>query len=570
MEDGADAKKIDVIESAGMKDDGDSDQKKGIAGASNQDGGSNQKNDTAGAMASTQDGGSNQKNDTAGAMASTQNGGSDQKNDTAGAMASTQDGGSKQKNDTAGAGASTQDGGSEQKDDTAGAMASTQAPIATEQKAQQKPPGKPKEDLTPSFDRAVKMYAAEHNMAIDQVTLQMVKSSELGLRHYACTGLDTSARGAASQALHRALDKEPHVKHDVYKWLSEDLKKKFRTSWAIERSFEKVVRQRKINYSDSEANLGTLTVNRQQELGSWKSELQLRVHFGGAHEPEAKRQTDNYVAMCRQFGEIFCEFNKWTRAENFLLVERLSSSTQEEEWEEVASQMDSSPTYETEAYQSRARRKYAAAKGVPFETVMLKQVEESDLGLKGYAEMIITVPGIEVVEDDKDAKATNRKPHKRKAPKDFEEAPDEDAKTTEKDKKGKTEKDNNKKEPGKPKAKAKAKQEGSVKEAETAARTVVLQIQRASQTVERLQAALHGEQWAAPLMKEFDSLQAALKMQVTPTDGDDLGEFVSELKLAVFSGTGASSTKTLKKDYKDRYLPLLTMFKDRCQGAAQQ
>ncbi|CAE7226378.1 unnamed protein product [Symbiodinium sp. CCMP2592] len=183
--------------------------------------------------------------------------------------------------------------------------------------------------------------------------------------------------------------------------------------------------------------------------------------------------------------------------------------------------------------------------------------------------MVITVPGIEVVEDDKDAKATNRKPNKRKVPKDFEEAPDEDAKTTEKDKKGKTEKDN-KKEPAKPKAKAKAKQEGTVKEAEAAARTVVLQIQRASQTVERLQAALHGEQWAAPLMKEFDSLQAALKMQVTPTDGDDLGEFVSELKLAVFSGTGASSTKTLKKDYKDRYLPLLTMFKDRCQGAAQQ
>ncbi|CAE7837059.1 unnamed protein product [Symbiodinium sp. CCMP2592] len=399
------------------------------------------------------------------------------------------------------------------------------------------------------------MYAAEHNMAIDQVTLQMVKSSELGLHHYACIGLDTSARGAAGQALNRALDKEPHVKHDVYKWLSEDLKKKFRTSWAIERSFEKVVQQR---------TRVLRNVNRQQELGSWKSELQLRVHFGGAHEPEAKRQTDNYVAMCRQFGEIFCEFNRWARAENFLLVERLSSSTQEEEWQEVASQMDSSPTYETEAYQSRARRKYAAAKGLPFETVTLKQ-------------MVITVPGIEVVEDDKDAKATNRKPNKRKVPKDFEEAPDEDAKTTEKDKKGKTDKDkkgktekDNKKEPAKPKAKAKAKQEGSVKEAENAARTVVLQIQRASQTVERLQAALHGEQWAAPLMKEFDSLQAALKMQVTPTDGDDLGEFVSELKIAVFSGTGASSTKTLKKDYKDRYLPLLTMFKDRCQGAAQQ
>ena len=270
--------------------------------------------------------------------------------------------------------------------------------------------------------------------------------------------------------------------------------------------------------------------------------------------------------------EIFVDHNKWTKAENFLLVEKLSSSTQEEEWAEIATQCDLSPTYETEAFQAKARRKFAAANGLPFESVTVKQVQESDLGLQGYAEMIITVPGIEVVEDDKDAKASTRKPSKRKLPKekDIEQAPvPEEAKTTEKEKKPKVEKDN-KKEQNKPKAKAKAKQEGSVKDAEAAARTVVLQIQRASQTVERLQGALHGEQWATPLMKEFDSLQAALKLQVQPTDGDDLSEFVSELKLAVFSGTGASSTKSLKKEYKDRYIPLLSMFKDRCQGAAQQ
>ena len=100
------------------------------------------------------------------------------------------------------------------------------------------------EDLTPSIERAIKVYAAEHNMPIDKVTPQMVKSSELGLEYYACKGLDTSARGAAGQALNRAMDKSPHVKHEIYKWLSEGLKKKFRTSWAIERSFEKVCKQR--------------------------------------------------------------------------------------------------------------------------------------------------------------------------------------------------------------------------------------------------------------------------------------------------------------------------------------
>eukprot|EP00439_Symbiodinium_sp_Y106_P003788 s7080_g1.t1 len=193
----------------------------------------------------------------------------------------------------------------------------------------------------------------------------MVKSSELGLEYYACKGLDTSARGAAGQALNRAMDKYPQVKHEIYKWLSEGLKKKFRTSWAIERSFEK---------------------------------------------------------------EIFVDYNKWTKAENFLLVEKLSSSTQEEEWAEIATQCDLSPTYETEAFQAKTRRKFGG-----------RQWCALRVG-HGYAEMIITVPGIEVVEDDKDAKASTRKPSKRKLPKekDIEEAPvPEEAKTTEKEKKPK-------------------------------------------------------------------------------------------------------------------------------------
>ena len=41
--------------------------------------------------------------------------------------------------------------------------------------------------------------------------------------------------------------------------------------------------------------------NKQSELGSWKSELQLRVHYGGAEHEEAKRQAACYVEMCRKF-----------------------------------------------------------------------------------------------------------------------------------------------------------------------------------------------------------------------------------------------------------------------------
>eukprot|EP00439_Symbiodinium_sp_Y106_P010095 s11787_g1.t1 len=143
------------------------------------------------------------------------------------------------------------------------------------------------------------MYAAEHNMTIDKVTPQMVKSSELGLEYYACKGLDTSARGVAGQALNRAMDKSPHVKHEIYKWLSEDLKKKFRTSWAIERSFEKVAMDKSPHVK--------------HEIYKWLSE-------------DLKKKFRTSWAIERSFEkEIVVDYNKWTKAENFLLVEKLSS-----------------------------------------------------------------------------------------------------------------------------------------------------------------------------------------------------------------------------------------------------
>ena len=81
-------------------------------------------------------------------------------------------------------------------------------------------------------------------MDVGSVSTEMVRASPEGLEHWACLGLDLGARGAAGQALNRALEKQPYYKHEVYKWLGEDLKKMFRTSWAIERSFERVVKQR--------------------------------------------------------------------------------------------------------------------------------------------------------------------------------------------------------------------------------------------------------------------------------------------------------------------------------------
>ena len=55
--------------------------------------------------------------------------------------------------------------------------------------------------------------------------------------------------------------------------------------------------------------------------------------------------------MCRKFADVFVGFNEWTLAENFLLVEKLSSSTQAEEWQEITEQCDSSSTFGAEAFE---------------------------------------------------------------------------------------------------------------------------------------------------------------------------------------------------------------------------
>ncbi|CAE7513217.1 unnamed protein product, partial [Symbiodinium pilosum] len=139
------------------------------------------------------------------------------------------------------------------------------------------------------------------------------------------------ARSATGQAINRAFARSSKAK-EIYKWLGEDLKRKFRMSWSLHRNFD----------------------------------------------------TD-----------VFVEFNEWTQTENFLLVEKLSSSTQAEEWAEVVEQCDGSATFATESFRMKARRKYAVVNGLKFEDVTVEEVEKSPQGLKGWGEMVVTVPGIE-------------------------------------------------------------------------------------------------------------------------------------------------------------------------------
>ena len=76
-------------------------------------------------------------------------------------------------------------------------------------------------------------------------------------------------------------------------------------------------------------------------------------------------------------------------------MERLSSSTQSEEWAEIVEQVDISDTFTTESFKLKARRKFAVANGKNFEEVTLAEVEQSPQGLRGWGEMALSVPGIE-------------------------------------------------------------------------------------------------------------------------------------------------------------------------------
>ena len=87
------------------------------------------------------------------------------------------------------------------------------------------------------------MYAQAKDMCEKDVTEAMVAASEEGVEGWASKGLEVGARSAVGQAIARAFQKNPAAKH-VYKWLTEDLKRKFRISWGVSRSFETVLKKR--------------------------------------------------------------------------------------------------------------------------------------------------------------------------------------------------------------------------------------------------------------------------------------------------------------------------------------
>ena len=143
--------------------------------------------------------------------------------------------------------------------------------------------------LTPeSAKLAIENYAASINQDPKEVTMSMVQASQEGPLYWATMKHDMSVRGATSQAMGRALKHKPDVK-TLYGLLLDSFKLEFRRAWACSKDFQFVTTTR-------------TTVNtfrkRRDELGIFKTFLQIVQLLGGSDEPIAVEQATSYTKMC--------------------------------------------------------------------------------------------------------------------------------------------------------------------------------------------------------------------------------------------------------------------------------
>eukprot|EP00435_Cladocopium_sp_Y103_P070031 s12_g34.t1 len=418
----------------------------------------------------------------------------------------------------------------------------------------QVPLAHPSKESPPTIERARQQYAEAHGMEVDKVTDKMMEESDEGVEGWACRGLDCAARGPLGNALYRSLRKNPKMA-EAYKWLFDDIKKKFRQSWAMTRNFDFVATKRVHMVATS---------TKQEEVGTWKNSLQLEGHFGGVGIPEAARQAKNYINNCLKYEdggwEAFVKWNSWTEAYNYLLVEKLVTKCEEEVWKEMAVMVDQGATFETESFKCQAMRKYAAYYKMPVENVTMEMVTTSPRGVRGWCEIQVTVPGI----SDKTTDTSGDK--------------DEDQTGTTKTRKGKrgAESAGSAAEPS-PKAKAKAKSKPTKKEptalqaSESASKVILGQLARSQQIMNKI--CSHGDEipsewrWAKPFLEEYRECIGKFADALVSEDSQDLTEFVDNLKL---SSLDKKTMATFKKSYKDNYTTLLALFVDRTSSLASQ
>lgn len=253
--------------------------------------------------------------------------------------------------------------------------------------------------------------------------------------------------------------------------------------------------------------------------------------------------------------DAFVQFNEWTQAENFLLVEKLTSKSEVEAWQDVAELCDDSSTFESASFRCKAVRKFAAFHGRELESVSVEEVEKSPQGLRAWGEMNVVVPGLS--SPTTPAASTSGTPTPPNT---------ETAEKPRKGKKKKTDEDEDQ-----PKAKRTKKEASKEQQAEKAAKEILSHLQWSAQVMEKCAGAgdeLPSEwRWTRPFLEEFNGLVGRFKATMMSDDGgENISDFVDELKLSTIN----KSTRSLKKTYGDKYLQYLTIFSDRCQAIAAQ
>eukprot|EP00434_Breviolum_minutum_P027649 symbB.v1.2.024456.t1/scaffold2319.1/size82456/5 len=325
--------------------------------------------------------------------------------------------------------------------------------------------GCPSKENPPTIERAKEQYGLAHGLDPANVTEDMLVESEEGLEGWACRGLNCNAHGPLGNALYRAFKKNPKAA-EAYRWLFDDLKLKFRQSYAMARNFEFVEHK--------------------------------RIH------------TDAFV-----------RYNSWTDAENYLLVEKLVSKCEEESWREMAEMVDKSATFEMEAYRCQAIRKYAAYYNLPVESVKAEDAAKSPHGIRGWCEMQVTVPGITSSKgspdgppkDPKGKAAAKPKTKRGQAGVDGGDATAATAATAEEG-----DGDDQPEKPKRGQGKRPKTEQTGLQAAENKSKEILAQLHRSQQIMDKI--AMHGDsipsewKWAKSFLVEYQGLLASFRLQV--------------------------------------------------------
>ena len=114
--------------------------------------------------------------------------------------------------------------------------------------------------------------------------------------------------------------------------------------------------------------------------------------LGGWTIPACRKGALKYCAHCiAKFPETMVNIENWSGLPMFLFIERLSCTQSEHSWEHEIESLEELNEWEEKALLHKATAKFAAAKGIKVQDVTKADIEKTDLGLKGWAEIQLSV-----------------------------------------------------------------------------------------------------------------------------------------------------------------------------------